>query len=164
MTTSRPQFRNRLLARALGASLDRQLAAGEPACARPAGAARAQYLASAAGRRQVIQGWNNLLRRARRPAERLPAARLPLPLCRERIIAAEPDVRYLLALLAGPRPVAPRGVAMAMALLTDGTSPVYNRHSPRSLTAATRDAIRQLDPAAARPLPAPGPAGRRPPY
>jgi hypothetical protein len=159
MTTSRPQFRDRLLARALGASLDRQLAAGEPALAWPAGAARAHYLASPAGRRQVIQGWNTLLRRVRRPAQRL-----PMPLCRERIIAAEPDVRYLLALLAGPRPVAARGVAMAMVLLTDGTSPVYNRRSPLSLTAATRDAIRQLDPAAAGPRPAPRPASRRPPY
>src|ERR1700722_9353145 len=159
MTTSRPQFRDRLLARALGASLDRQLAAGEPALARPAGPARAHYLASPAGRRQVIQGWNALLRRARRPAQRLPA-----PLCRERIIAAEPDVRYLLALLAGPRPVAARGVAMAMGMLTDGTSPWYNRRSPLSLTAATRDAIRQLDPAAADPRPAPGPASPRPPY
>jgi hypothetical protein len=161
MTTSRPQFRDRLLARALGASLDRQLAAGEPAQGRPAGAARARYLASPAGRRQVIQGWNALLRRARTPARR-PAQ--PTPLCRERIIAAEADVRYLLALLAGPRPVAARGVAMAMVLLTDGTSPVYNRRSPLSLTAATRDAIRQLDPAAASPRQAPGPASRRPPY
>jgi hypothetical protein len=50
---------------------------------------------------------------------------------------------------------------MAMALLTDGTSPVYNRRSPLSLTAATRDAIRQLDPGAAAPRPAPGPASRR---
>jgi hypothetical protein len=163
MTTSRPQFRDRLLARALGASLDRQLAAGEPALARPAGAARAHYLASPAGRRQVIQAWNALLRRARTPARR-PAQRLPAPLCRERIIAAEPDVRYLLALLAGPRPVAARGVAMAMVMLTDGTGPVYNRRSPLSLTAATRDAIRQLAPAAADPRPAPGPASPRPPH
>jgi hypothetical protein len=141
MTTTRPQFRDRLLARALGASLDRQLAAGEPAPGRPARAARAQFRASPPGRRQVIQGWNHLLRRAGQPVSRMQPA---LP--RDRIMAAEPDARYLLALLASPRPVAARGAAMAMTLLTDGTGPVHNRRSPLSLTEAVREAIRQLDP------------------
>jgi hypothetical protein len=157
MTTS-PRFRDRVLARVLGASLDRQLAAGHPAAARPLLAARARRLVSPPARRQIIQGWNNVLRQARRPAF-VPAP----PLSRDRVIAAEPDVRYLLALLAGPRPVAARGAAMAMVLLTDGTGPVHNQRSALSLTAAVREAIRQLDPLAGPGRsPAPGPASRRP--
>jgi len=158
MTTS-PQLRERVAARVLGASLDRQLAAGCPARSEPVLAARARRLVSPAARRQIIRGWNNVLRQAGRP----PFMPRP-PLCRDKIIAAEPDVRYLLALLAGPRPVAARGAAMAMVLLTDGTGPVHNHRSPVSLAAAVREAIRQLDPSAAEPgpRPAPGPASRRP--
>jgi hypothetical protein len=158
MTTS-PQLRERVAARVLGASLDRQLAAGCPARSEPVLAARARRLASPAARRQIIRGWNNVLRQAGRP----PFMPRP-PLCRDKVIAAEPDVRYLLALLAGPRPVAARGAAMAMVLLTDGTGPVHNHRSPVSLAAAVREAIRQLDPSTAEPgpRPAPGPASRRP--
>jgi hypothetical protein len=157
MTTS-PQFRERILARVLGASLDCQLAAGHPPEARPVLAARARRLGSPAGRRQIIQGWNNVLREARRPSF-MPRP----PLARDQVIGAEPDVRYLLARLAGPRPVAARGAAMAMVLLTDGTGPVHNPRAALSLTAAVREAIRQLDPLAGPGrAPAPGPASRRP--
>jgi hypothetical protein len=158
MTTS-PQWRDRLLARMLGASLDRRLAAGQPAGSDPVLTARARRLVSPPARRQIIQGWNNVLGRARRPG-------LPLrpPLPQDRILAAEPDVRYLLARLAGPRPVAARGTAAAMTLLTDGTGPVHNPRSPVSLTAAVRDATRQLEPGVPGPAPrpAPGPAAGRP--
>jgi len=158
MRTS-PQFRERVLARVLGASLDRQLADGCPARSQPLLAARARRITSPPARRQIIQGWNNVLRQAGRPAF-MPRP----PLCRDQIIAAEPEVRYLLALLAGPRPVEARGAAMAMVLLTDGTGPVHNHRAPLSLTAAVREAIRQLDPRSAgqAPRPAPGPAARRP--
>jgi hypothetical protein len=158
MKTS-PQLRERVAARVLGASLDRRLAAGCPARSEPALAARARRLVSPAGRRQIIRGWNNVLRQAGQP----PFMPRP-PLCRDAVIAAEPDVRYLLALLAGPRPVAARGTAMAMVLLTDGTGPVHNHRSPASLTAAVREAIRQLDPSSADqgPRPARGPADHRP--
>jgi hypothetical protein len=156
MTTS-PSLQDRVLARVLGASLDRRLAGGDLA-GQPVLAARARYLASPAGRRQIVRGWNNVLREARRP----PFMPRP-PLSRDQVIAAEPEVRYLLARLAGPRPVAARGAALAMALLTDGTGPVHNPRSPLSLTAAVREAIRQLDPPAgpAR-FRSPGPASRRP--
>jgi hypothetical protein len=53
---------------------------------------------------------------------------------------------------------------MAMVLLTDGTGPVHNHRSPASLTAAVREAVRQLDPGSADqgPRPARGPADHRP--
>ena len=146
--------RERVLAHMLGASLDRQLAEGRAAESSPLVAARARYLVSAAGRREIIRSWNNALRQARQPAF-MPRA----PLCRDRVITAEDDVRYLLALLAGPRPVAARGAALAVVLLTDGSGPVHNDRSPVRLGPAVREAIRQLDPLAAGTAmpPAPGP-------
>jgi hypothetical protein len=158
MKTS-PLLRERVAARVRAASLDRRLAAGCPAWSEPALAARAERLVSPAGRRQIVRGWNNVLRRAGQP----PFMPRP-PLRRDTISAAEPDVRYLLARLAGPRPVAARGAAMAMVLLTDGTGPVHNQRARASLTAAVLEAIRQLDPGAADqdPRPARGPADHRP--
>ncbi|MDX6337262.1 MAG: hypothetical protein QOG05_4602 [Streptosporangiaceae bacterium] len=50
----------------------------------------------------------------------------------------------MIDVLAGPRPITPRGAAMASSLLSDGTGPVHNRHSPRDLGAAVRDATRQM--------------------
>jgi hypothetical protein len=65
-------------------------------------------------------------------------------LCRDRIAAAERDVRAMVDVLTGPRPITVRGAAMASFLLSDGTGPVHNRHSPRDLAAAVRDATRQM--------------------
>jgi hypothetical protein len=50
----------------------------------------------------------------------------------------------MLAVLAGPLPISACGAAMASALLTDGTGPVHNRHCPRDLGAAVRDATSRM--------------------
>ncbi len=135
---------DRLLARLLGASLDRQLAAGRPPESCPLLAARAQRIVALRSRRQLARNWENLLRRARRgPGTHHPA----LPVCGERVIAAEPAIRELVRHATAPLPVAARGVAMATALLTDATGPVYNPRSGVSLDAALEAAIAQLDPA-----------------
>jgi hypothetical protein len=65
-------------------------------------------------------------------------------LCRDRVAAAEHDVRAMIGVLRGPLPVTVRGVAMAGYLLTDGTGPLYDRHSPIALDAAVREATRQM--------------------
>jgi hypothetical protein len=55
--------------------------------------------------------------------------------------------------LTAPLPVPAQGVAAATIPLTDATSPVYGRPSPRTLARLARlldDAINELDPA--RPL------------
>ena len=136
----------RFLARALAPSLDRQLAAGCPADSSRAVAIRARQIVSPAGRRGLAQGWEHVLELARRP----PVPGTPRgPLCRARIAAAEPDVREMLAVLAGPLPVAAPGAAMAALLLSDGTGPLHNHRSPLDLAAAVREATRQLDPFAA---------------
>lgn len=110
-------------------------------------ALRAERITSPAGRRSLADGWERVLGHANRP----PAPLTPRgPLCRGRIAAAEGDVRDLLAVLGGALPIAARGAAMANALLTDGTGPLYNYRSPLDLGAALREATRQLSPLDAR--------------
>ena len=135
---------DRVLARMFGASLDRLLAAGQAAESDRLLAARAQHIVSLARRRTLARDWEHLLEMARRaPA---PA----VPLCRDRIAAAEPSIRELVACLHVPLPVPAQGVAAASVLLTDATGPLYHRPSRAALDGLLREAIAQLDPA--RPL------------
>lgn len=138
---------DRLLARALGASLDEQLAAGCSPESSPLLAARAQDIVSLGRRKPLARSWEHLLRTARRaPTLRTPAVPLNAPA----ILAAEPAIRVLIARLAAPLPVTAQGVAAAAVMLADATSPVYGRQSPVALSALLDQAITQLDPA--RPL------------
>jgi hypothetical protein len=134
-------FWDRWLARACAPSLDSQLAAGwRPGTSRLL-AIRAREITSAAGRGALVRGWGHVLGRARQPAvPRTPRA----PLCRDRIAAAEGDLRTMLAVLACPLPISARGAAMASVLLIDGTGPLYNRHCTRDLAGAARDATREM--------------------
>jgi hypothetical protein len=134
----------RLLARMLGASLDRQLAAGRTPESSPLLAARAQHIVAIRSRQQLARNWENLLRAARRAHRTYYPA---MPISSDRIIAAEPAVRELVRQMAAPLPVAARGVAMATVLLTDALGPVYNRRSRVTLAAALEAAAAQLDPA-----------------
>jgi len=65
-------------------------------------------------------------------------------LCRDRIAAAAPDVQAMIGVLTGPLPVTARGAAAASYLLSDGTGPLYDRHSPAGLDEAVREATRQM--------------------
>ena len=130
----------RWLARVRAPSLDQQLAAGCPAASTLL-ALRAREIVSPAGRRELAQRWEHVLDQARRP----PVPRTPrAPLCRDRITAAEPEVRDMLAVLRGPFPVTVRGAAAASSLLSDGTGPLHNRRSRRGLDAAVREAARLM--------------------
>jgi hypothetical protein len=135
---------DRVLARVFGASLDESLAAGRPPESSPLLAARAQDIVSLRRRRSTARNWENLLRRAREAGSTWPHAALPV--CADQIIAAEPAIRDLAGRLAVPLPVPARGVAMARALLTDGSGPVYNPRARTALAAALEAAIAQLDP------------------
>jgi hypothetical protein len=142
MRPSRPT--DKLLARMLGASLDRQLAAGRTPESSPLLATRAQHIVAIRSRQELARNWENLLRVARRGHGAYHPA---LPIRSDRVIAAEPAVRELVRSMTAPLPVAARGVAMATALLTDALSPVYSPRSRVSLAAALEAAIAQLDPA-----------------
>jgi hypothetical protein len=156
------RFADRMLSRAFGASLDRQLAAGCPPETALLLAARAQDIVSMRARGAMAANWDHLLRVARRSqslqspqsphypqkAQSLQGSRSRLvPLRRRTIVAAEPAIRELMRALTNPLPVRAQGVAMATILLTDATGPVYNPHSPVTLAAALDAAITQLDPA-----------------
>ncbi len=70
-----------------------------------------------------------------------------MPLPRERILAAAPEILDLAARLRAPAPVPVRGVAMAHRLLTDGAGPLYRRGSASVLSDAIAAVSRHLDPA-----------------
>lgn len=135
---------DRVLARMFGASLDRQLAAGQAAESDRLLAARAQHIVSLPRRHALARDWEHLLEVAHR------APTPAVPLCRDRIAAAEPGIRELIACLRAPLPVPAQGVAAASLLLTDATGPLYHRRSQAALDDLLGDAIAQLDPA--RPL------------
>lgn len=135
---------DRMLARALGASLDAQLAAGRPPEAALLLASRARHIVSPRGRQAVAGDWEHLLEVARHGQRNGPRA---IGVRAGLIAAAEPAIRELVRRLSTPLPVSAQGVAMASVLLTDATGPVYRRDSPITLGAALEAAITQLDPA-----------------
>jgi len=96
-------------------------------------AVRATEITSPEGRRELTQCWDRILHEDRRP----PIPRPPnAPLCRDRVAAAERDVRDMLTVLAGPLPITAHGAAMASFLRSDGTGPLHNRFSPRDMGSA----------------------------
>lgn len=135
---------DRLLARALGASLDQQLAAGRSPESTRLLAARAQQIVSLPHRTSLARSWDHVLRVARRgPSLGSPA----VPLNVRAILAAEPAIRELGERLAAPLPVTAQGVAAATVLLTNATSPVYGRPGPDALAVLLHGAVTELDPA-----------------
>jgi len=138
---------DRMLARALGASLDASLAVGcSPESSRLL-AARAQDIVSLPHRGSLAGSWEHLLRAAHRaPTGR----RSAVPLNVAAILAAEPAIRELTQRLTAPLPVSAHGVAAATMPLTNATSPVYGRRRSDELAGLLEAAIDLLDPA--RPL------------
>jgi hypothetical protein len=138
------RLRDKVTSRALGASLDRQLAAGHAPEETRLLAARAQDIVAPHRREALARYWEHALAKAALPPS---APYDAAPLARGPVLATEPAIRELARLLRAPQPVTARGVAMARLLLTDAGSPLYRRAAPESLHAALRAAIAQLDPA-----------------
>ena len=135
---------DRLLARALGASLDQQLAQGRSPESTRLLAARAQHIVSLPRRMSLAESWDHVLRVAgRAPTRRTPA----IPLNVAAILAAEPAIRELMERLTVPLPVTAQGVAAATVMLTNATSPVYDQPGPDTLAKQLHAAIAKLDPA-----------------
>jgi hypothetical protein len=143
LSIRRYRVTDKALSRVLGASLDRQLAAGrEPEDSRLL-AARAQDIVTLRRREELARYWERALGTAARPA---PALRNAAPLRRGPVLAAESAITELASLLRAPLPVSARGVAIARLLLTDAGGPLYWSAAPESLHAALRAAITRLDP------------------
>ena len=132
------------MASSRGTLLDAQLAAGAAPESNHVIGLRARALVVPARRQRLASDWDRLVTVAR---ERPATARVPLR--RDRIVAAEADIRELQRSLRASAPVPARGVAIASALLTDGSGPVYNRNSRVDLRAAVQEAIHHLDPSTA---------------
>lgn len=141
---------DRVLARAFGASLDSELAAGRAPESTVLRAVRAVDIVSLRSRQTLARNWDHLLRVAHHAQASPRTPTRTLPVCADRIAGAEPAIRELMARLSAPLPVRARGAALASVLLTDATSPVYNRNSRVTLADALAAAISELDPA--RPL------------
>lgn len=138
---------DRLLARALAPSLDRQLAAGSAPQSSLALTIRAREIVSPAARRELASRWAAVLDQAGRPATLISSR----PLQRAAVIAAAPELRELVSVLGSGVPISVRGAAMASSLLSDGAGPLYNRRAAAGLGNAVHAAARQA--AAADDLP-----------
>lgn len=108
-------------------------------------AMRATALVDPVTRDDLAECWHNVLGRAAR-VRGVVSSRVPLQ--RSRVLAADADIRRMIAALRVSAPVPARGVAIASMLLSDGTGPLYNARSGLDLRDTVRDAIRHLDPSA----------------
>jgi hypothetical protein len=149
---------SRLLSRLRSNYLDRQLAAGAPPGWSQSLTARARLITSTEHLRTLAENWEHLLEVSRRPAV---MGTNRAPLCRDRIMAVEADIRELVDALSEARLESAPGVATASTLLRDGTGPLYNRQCQTDLAGAIHDTTRKIrHPAltgtAKRPLVAPG--------
>jgi hypothetical protein len=140
------RIQDRLLAHWRALDLDEQLAAGRSPGTDRLRAVRAGMLIAPAQRRRLAASWADLRTASTGPARRRPVG---VPLQRARINAARDDIQRLVDALRAPGPASARGVALANLLLTDGTSPVYQRNSPVDLSAALQAAVRHLNPLSA---------------
>src|SRR5215470_14662879 len=77
----------------------------------------------------------------------MPAARRPrVPVCRDRVRESAEELGDLIRRLLADGPVAARGVALASALLRDGSGPLYHRANADDVRARVREAVNALDP------------------
>ena len=136
------RLRDDLLARLHADSLDARLAAGEAPESCRLLAVRAAQLTSPSARHRIARYWDDVISRARR-------THLPhdphVPVARTQIEAAAEEIELVTGVLRAHRPVSARGVALAAALLTTPTSPVYRRIDDASgLATALGRAARHL--------------------
>jgi hypothetical protein len=158
---------DRLIARARASRLDSDLAGGASPDASVALALRARTLIGARTRREVAQGAQRLLAtamrapaagRSREPATdglrvpaadglRVPSARpLNVPICRDRVRESAEELGDLIRRLLADAPVAARGVALASALLSDGSGPFYHRANADDVRSRVREVVDALHP------------------
>jgi hypothetical protein len=130
------------------APADRAAAPADRAAApadRAAAPAADRSLAPALGRSPVSPADRSPAHGARGP-QMLAARRPRVPICRDRVRESAEELEDLIRRLLAHGPVAARGVALASALLSDGSGPLYHRANPDDLRARVREAVTALDP------------------
>ena len=117
-----PTLEDRLIARMLGRSLDRELAAGARAQLSGAHAARAAQLTGVRSRRAVAESLDRLIDRAEAPASRFQITTAP---CRQQVCQAKETIRAIAARLRSAEPIDPGSVARLKVLIADPAGPCY---------------------------------------
>jgi hypothetical protein len=120
--TRTPAWRARTLAALRHAALDRRLADGADAIDRRELTVRAWQITRPRALERLARALEGILIDAERPR---PAHGPAVPVCCEEVEVARDEILRLVERLREPRPVCPRGVALARLLLTDGTGPLY---------------------------------------
>jgi hypothetical protein len=141
LIADRPRLSDRLRARWRHLRLDLALAAGTPAESGAALALRARRLTDLSNRRALAVALRDVVRQAREGQRPSYAKVVP---CQSRVVDAGEELSTLADALFEPGPVAPRGVAQARMLLTDGTGALFNPRSEVSLRASAVTAIENL--------------------
>jgi hypothetical protein len=104
---------------------------------RPGGLRAAwQELIGRRRRRVLAQGFEAMLQDAHEPPTRFQSARIPVQ--RDQVLDAEPDIEQLIGRLRGERPVDEVGLRLARELLIDRDSPVFERAEPGTLRRRVR--------------------------
>ncbi len=137
------QLRDHLVVRVHPRPLDRELANGTPAETSAALALRARRLTNLSRRRRLALSLHRLVRQA--DGAGAPSHMRAVPLS-DRVSESRHELQALADRLAEPSPVCAQGVAQVQLLLTDGTGPLYNRHSEADVCARAESAIANLSP------------------
>jgi hypothetical protein len=131
-----------VLARLFAANLDAKLANGFDPLSSPLTITRAQQLGSLSERQSVADNWLSLLDLVDVTPIAFSSA---IPIQRRRVGAAKAQIHTLACALV--RPLASvRGVAMALTILRDGSGPLFNPYSERSLTDLLDQVIDLMNP------------------
>jgi hypothetical protein len=137
-------LRARLASRLRAGALDARIRAGEPLDGNAALACRAHKLTTRRARHMIAEGLERAALRAALPAEAVITTRIPVQ--RE---AAGDAFRPLTTLSQRLRddaaPARPQGAALALRLLTDGTSPLHAPSDPGTLRTGVLLAIEACD-------------------
>jgi hypothetical protein len=138
----RPTLEDRVIARMLACSLDRELAAGAPAHLSGAHAARSGQLTTDRTRRAVANGLDRLIEQAEAPPSRFQITAVP---CRGQVRQATDILRAIAARLRSAEPLGVRGIARLRTFLSDPTGPFYTPGQGDVLTVWLQETIRLLD-------------------
>jgi hypothetical protein len=123
--------------------LDRQIGAGHRCEASPELALRAKHLTDPRRQRKIARNLRGVLRYAdRREGRRGISSVVILP---EAVRGGRRAICELAEQLERAAAVNPRGVVLAQSLLTDGTSPLFNPHSERTVAEAMKEVREALD-------------------
>ena len=141
-SVTRYRVRDRVLARVRARALDRALASGIPTDTTPALWLRARALTRPWVARELGQQLSRIVLEAHEP-RRMPGMRV-MGAARERVLAAEDDLRVLARRLQSGEVVAPHGIAKVRLLLSDGTGPLFYRGSAMNLSDVIREATSAL--------------------